>query len=1036
MVELSHLLLLSIDIQSSVFSPSEFAIIATDNGDDFPVEKFLTLADAENLKLQLRLHYQKYPDSGGAFKVQIYSPYIFVNLTGLTFSLKTKSWIGGAKLVAGQDPGAGEASAMRKEPEPFLFSHNTKDRRNRVQLRVGDSGWSKPLSFEAIGSETEVVIPSSSKNEEIHLGLTIEEGLGKFSLSKVVKLTPRYLVKNDLGEQINLREAGAADIISSDPGKRQPLHFLRVGASKQMTLAYPGLNNKWSAPFNLEDVGTVHLRIAKVGHQQHLVKVDVQLEGPTIFVTLSHEKGPWPFMLRNESDHTITFMQAIERGDSSQGGTDEQVGKRYELKPRSKMKYAWDYPALPDKIIKLVANGRERNVNILEIGSLLPFKFPSSDGRGNRVVSLDVRADGPTQTLVLSNYSEATSNYRLKRQNSTFSRTDSIRTDQGFEAVDVDTKILSSFNIELEGVGISLINRSVQELAYISFRGLEFHYSESEVTTAFNLICRWIQIDNQLFTGLFPIVLYPAVIAPDQKDLESHPTLQASLIRSKDESHGVTHIKYASFLLQEVTVEVDEDFLFAVLDFTKFDGAASWRKANQEETDFALHTREIAEPHGKQAAPASDVYIGILHLQPLAINLSVVRSERSDQEQQASSHNPLFFVLNAASMAVGSLADAPIRLSALVVENVRLSPDLLMDRVVTHYTQAMLSQLYRLVGSIDVIGNPVGLFNNVSGGAIALFYEPYQGLIMHGHRELGMGIARGASTAVKSIVFGLSDSASKVTGSISQGLAAATMDREFQARRRMSKFRNKPRHALLGLTAAGNSFFTSVTSGVEGLALRPLEGAEENGAAGFVTGIGKALVGVVTKPAVGLFDAASNITAGVRNTTAVFEKNEIDRVRLPRFVASDGIVRPYSDREALGQTWLKNVDNGRLMKEHYVAHVDVSGGHHHSHNGPQQGGEGSSAPSPGQQRDSGTGDNVVMLTVGRIMFIRTLRLRVAWEVLLSDLSSISLESEGIALVLRGGINGPFLPLRDVGSRNWFFKQITRVVQSYNAAHSQ
>jgi vacuolar protein sorting-associated protein 13A/C len=29
----------------------------------------------------------------------------------------------------------------------------------------------------------------------------------------------------------------------------------------------------------------------------------------------------------------------------------------------------------------------------------------------------------------------------------------------------------------------------------------------------------------------------------------------------------------------------------------------------------------------------------------------------------------------------------------------------------------------------------------------------------------------------------------------------------------------------------------------------------------------------------------------VRNTTVVFDQNEIDRVRLPRFIAADGIVR-------------------------------------------------------------------------------------------------------------------------------------------------
>ncbi len=47
------------------------------------------------------------------------------------------------------------------------------------------------------------------------------------------------------------------------------------------------------------------------------------------------------------------------------------------------------------------------------------------------------------------------------------------------------------------------------------------------------------------------------------------------------------------------------------------------------------------------------------------------------------------------------------------------------------------------------------------------------------------------------------------------------------------------------------------------------------------------------------------------------------------------------------------------------------------------------------------------------VYVRTLRLKVAWDVPLSELSSISLESQGIALLLRGGIQGPFLQLPDV-----------------------
>lgn len=44
--------------------------------------------------------------------------------------------------------------------------------------------------------------------------------------------------------------------------------------------------------------------------------------------------------------------------------------------------------------------------------------------------------------------------------------------------------------------------------------------------------------------------------------------------------------------------------------------------------------------------------------------------------------------------------------------------------------------------------------------------------------------------------------------------------------------------------------------------MKPIEGAESGGAFGFVKGVGKGMVGFVTKPVVGFFDLASNITEG------------------------------------------------------------------------------------------------------------------------------------------------------------------------------
>ena len=98
--------------------------------------------------------------------------------------------------------------------------------------------------------------------------------------------------------------------------------------------------------------------------------------------------------------------------------------------------------------------------------------------------------------------------------------------------------------------------------------------------------------------------------------------------------------------------------------------------------------------------------------------------------------------------------------------------------------------------------------------------------------------------------------------------------------------------------------------------MKPIEGAESEGAFGFFKGVGKGLVGyeffflcflfwlikflrsAVTKPVVGVFDLASNVSEGVfaesghfffalysfyqgiRNTTTVFDNPDRDRVRL------------------------------------------------------------------------------------------------------------------------------------------------------------
>jgi vacuolar protein sorting-associated protein 13A/C len=70
---------------------------------------------------------------------------------------------------------------------------------------------------------------------------------------------------------------------------------------------------------------------------------------------------------------------------------------------------------------------------------------------------------------------------------------------------------------------------------------------------------------------------------------------------------------------------------------------------------------------------------------------------------------------------------------------------------------------------------------------------------------------------MKKSVFGVTDSMSRFTGSLGKGISAATMDKNFQDRRRINMTRNKPTHAMYGVTQGVGYFGTSVASGVAGL---------------------------------------------------------------------------------------------------------------------------------------------------------------------------------------------------------------------------
>ncbi|KAI0068196.1 hypothetical protein BV25DRAFT_1793389 [Artomyces pyxidatus] len=996
-VELGHLVLLNVEVQDTVFKPSDFGIISTDGQSDFDVESKLSLQDPNGRKLDLRLNYVRYLDAGGAFKVQIYSPYLVVNKTTLPFSVRS---VRSNRAGPPQDVAGDQQPDVLSSTTPFMLSHPS-DLGNEFVFKVGQSTWSKIVNVEAPVADTELTIASQTqKSEEVHVGLSWTEGLGKYKLTKVITLAPRFLIKNNLSEPICFREHGVAPRgrSSLEPGERTPMHSMRMGYDKFLTVAFPGLNTQWSPPIGVEDIGSVYVRLKEPGEQgrTRLLRVDVKMDGAVIFIFINSADDNWPFSIENDSDYPLAFL------DQDQAHGEAEIANksypRYDLPEHTATQYAWDFPASREKKILLIIKGARRAVDILEIGDLIPFRFSNRQGAG--VVSLDVRASGHKQILRITNYVMEQSLYRPKyRASSSTLRVDTISGSHEalFEAVTEDLPPTFAFHLDFEGIGISLINRRVVEIIYLSSENLKFDYTSSAAAQAVNISCGVLQIDNQLHDALYPVVLQPTPISKEASDVAALPCIQGSVIWLNDQEHGVLFVKYCSILLQALTIEADEDFLFAVYELSRIRGA-SWEDGQKDV--LIEHAEDIPEP--EDTSSGQDLYFEVIELQPIRLSLSFMRTERVSGEEKLSIRNPLAVVVNALTMAVGNVNDAPLELNALAIKDMRLTLPDLQTRITYHYRQEVLRQLYRILGSADFIGNPVGLFTNVSSGVADIFYEPFNGAVMHGNRELGIGIAKGAASFVKKTVFGVSDSVTKITGSIGKGLSAATLDSEYQKRRRMNQRRNKPRHAIYGMAAGAEAFASSIASGVEGIVMKPIEGAESEGALGFFKGVGKGMVGAVTKPVVGFFDLASNLSEGVRNTTMVFDNPARDRVRVPRHIPADGI--PYSAREALGQYWMKDLEHGAYRQDSYVAHINLP-----------------------------NSDNVVLLTATRVLSFWTKTLRLEWELPFTVIQGVTIEDKGIRFANKAGKeHDKFVLIPDKSSQSWFFGQIASVVKTFNA----
>uniref|UniRef100_A0A8C3I4T9 Vacuolar protein sorting 13 homolog A n=1 Tax=Chrysemys picta bellii TaxID=8478 RepID=A0A8C3I4T9_CHRPI len=890
---------------------------------------FSCITEVDKTELDIAVHVTY---TTGQMIIAIHSPYWMVNKTGRMLQYKADG-------------------IHRKHPpdykKPLLFSFQPKNffQNNKVQLMVTDSELSDQFSLDTVGSHGSVKCKSHKK--EYHVGVTIDNS--SFNITRIVTFTPFFMVANRSKYTLEVAEEGKEKWIPIT--FQQCIPFWPENDSNKLLIRVENSNiPPKMICFNKQENCTLLYLDNKLGG----IIVDVNLTEHSTVITLSdYHDGAAPFLLIN---HTKEEM--IEYGQSSLNVMEDH------LMPNKAVLYTWADPVGSRKLkwkcgkcngevtqkdrVYLVSffEGLQRIILFTEDESVFKATYESEKVElAEQEIVLSLQDVGIS---LVNNYTKQEVSYigitssdvvwETKPKKKSRWRPMSIKQTEKLERAFKEYSELSPSEnkiVELEtNVMVCLTpnggNMKIQQPNEIPVRrnylpALNVEYSTSAHQKSFRVQVYWIQIQNQIPGAIFPFVFYP-IKPPKSITLDSAPKpfIDVSIVMRTAGHSQISRIKYFKVLIQEMDLKLDLGFLYALAELFTQAEVPKDQEVELFKKDIESVQKELMSMSSTDTSQIS--LYEYFHISPIKLHLSFSLStggEDSNKEERQHELIPVQSVnllLKSIGATLTDVQDVVFKLAFFELRYHFCTTQQLQSAVIKHYSKQAIKQMYVLILGLDVLGNPFGFIRDLSEGVEAFFYEPYQGAIQ-GPEEFVEGMALGLKALVGGAVGGLAGAASRITSAMAKGVAAITMDEDYQQKRRET-MNKQPSGLREGITRGGKGLVSGFVSGITGIVTKPIRGAQKEGAAGFFKGVGKGLVGAVARPTGGIIDMASSTFQGIKRATD--SSDDVTSLRPPRFFCEDGVIRPYRLRDGTGSQMLQKIENGRFAKLRYITHAMVN----------------------------------------------------------------------------------------------------------------
>ena len=701
----------------------------------------------------------------------------------------------------------------------------------------------------------------------------IESLPGVFHRMKILEVMPRYLIVNATDEPLYLRQDRGAsgvsfkadDVFDIQPYCTKGWHKRKITCSTSLQVRFP--TTSWSSgAFDINEIGSSEILLPRT-HTRTLnchtvVNVEVKLGteedkcSVCILFWKSADASKSPMSVSNNS----SFMISIRQGNEISSEGDMEVN----IPPKKNVPFGWANPCFdaPRTISISIGDsvdsevGTTATVNVLELSKQTNLFLVQSATVPVATVTIELQSTG--RIIKINDYSNVGD------------------IDEG--TVDVEIRRTLSINLGMQSIGLSLIASLPSKRELVCFHIEDFFLSQTHLVSAstVELTIGNVQIDNYSETAVYPVLFRRHGDSSANSDANgvNSPFIQAAFL--KESVNGTHKVTYFSLRVLKFVIELDSGSiyillsdLFSGIDFVSSDKLMAFSHPVAWMSNFNRKLLSIGERYELtdierliQNSHQSRTLFENIIIHPTQCFLTFVHTERPMRDDVIYSSSSYVDLL----ASIGAVDLMAIRLNSFIVSNAIESFDSLQARIWAKFKRDVKMQLAQIAGSLTILGSPVGLVRNVGGGVKSFFYEPAVGLVQSPLSFI-LGLHKGTSGLVSGVLSGTLNTTAALVGTASSGISFLSGDREYMQDRslKMKKRQAARGGAISGFVDGGVAAFTGIASGVTGVILRPMEGAQREGTVGFLKGVGKGIAGVAVKPVLGVTDGVTSIVQGISN---------------------------------------------------------------------------------------------------------------------------------------------------------------------------